>query len=158
MDGLLFNGAIFILAKVIKAVMQSAAEAECGALYMNANEAVPMRTTLEELGHPQPATPMRTDNSTAADGIMNRTVKQKATKSMDMRFYWLQDRVEQKQFWAPGNINLAANKFLHQGCVAWTQTHVNTLSNVLTEHSAPSKERVRQDIPRRVMNGADGHT
>ena len=40
--------------------MQSAAEAECGALYMNAKEAVPMRITLEELlGQPQPAMPMR---------------------------------------------------------------------------------------------------
>ena len=105
--------------------MQSAAEAECGALYMNAKEAVPMRITIEELGHPQPGTPMRTtleelkhpqpptpmrtDNSTA-DGIMNKTVKQKASKSMDMRFYWVQDRVEKKQlkvFWAPGEINLA---------------------------------------------------
>ena len=104
MDGLLFNGAICILAKVIKAVIQSAAEAESGALYMNAKEAVPMRTTLEELGHPQPATPMQTDNSTA-DEIMNRRVKQKASKSIDMRFYWLQDRVKQEQFnvfWAPG--------------------------------------------------------
>jgi hypothetical protein len=65
-DGKLFNGAIFILAKIIKAVMQSAAEAECGGLYMNAKEAVPMRITLEELAdHPQPATPIRTDNSTA---------------------------------------------------------------------------------------------
>jgi hypothetical protein len=89
--------------------MQSAAEAECGGLYMNAKEAVPMRITLEGLNHPQPATPMRTDNSTA-DGIMNKTVKQKQSKSMDMRFYWLQDRVEQgqfKKFWAPGKINLA---------------------------------------------------
>jgi hypothetical protein len=90
LDGKLLNGAIFILAKIIKSVMQSAAEAECGGLYMNANEAVPMRITLEELDHPQPATPMRTDNSTA-DGIMNKTVKQKQSKSMDMRFYWLQD-------------------------------------------------------------------
>ena len=52
---------------------------------------------------------MRTDNSTA-DGIMNKTVKQKAAKSKDMRFYWVQDRVEQNQlrvFWAPGEINLA---------------------------------------------------
>jgi hypothetical protein len=32
-DGKLSNGAIFILAKIIKAVMQSAAEAECGGLY-----------------------------------------------------------------------------------------------------------------------------
>ena len=38
-----------------------------------------MRTTLEELGHPQPATPMRTDNSTA-DGIMNN--KDSQTKSI----------------------------------------------------------------------------
>ena len=37
-----------------KSVMQSAAEAECGALYMNTKEAIPMRITLEELGHPQP--------------------------------------------------------------------------------------------------------
>jgi hypothetical protein len=97
-DGKLFNGVIFILAKMIKSVMQSAAEAECGGLYMNAKEAVPsMRITLEELNHPQPATPIRTDNSTT-DGIMNKTVKQKQSKSMDMRFYWLQDRVEQGQF------------------------------------------------------------
>jgi hypothetical protein len=58
-----------------------------------------MRTTLIELGHPQPAdrTPIRTDNSTAA-GIM------------DMRFWWLVDRTEQGQFrifWAPGKLNLA---------------------------------------------------
>ena len=52
---------------------------------------------------------MRTDNSTA-DGIMNKTVEQNQSKSMDVRFYWLQDRVEQRQFrvfWAPGKINLA---------------------------------------------------
>jgi hypothetical protein len=108
-DGKLFNGAIFISAKIIKAVMQSAAEAECGGLYMNAKETVPMRITLEELDHPQSATPIRTDNSTSY-GIMNKTVKQKQSKSMDMRFYWLQDRVEQghfRIFWAPGKINLA---------------------------------------------------
>jgi hypothetical protein len=89
--------------------VQSAAEAECGGLYMNAKEAVPMRITLKELDHPQPAIPIRTDNSTA-DGIMNKTVKQKQSKSMDIRFYWLQDQVEQGQFrifWAPGKINLA---------------------------------------------------
>jgi hypothetical protein len=110
-DGKLFNGAIFILTKLIPTVMSSAADAECGGLYMNAREAVPMITTLEELGHPQPdnGTPIRTDNSTA-DGIMNKTVKQKRSKSMDMRFWWLIDRVEQNQFrifWAPGRINLA---------------------------------------------------
>ena len=110
-DGSLFNGPIFILTKIIQAVMSSAAEAECGGLYLNAHESVPMTTTLVELGHPQPkdGTPIRTDNSTAA-GIMNKTVKQKKSKSMDMRFWWLVDRVEQGQFrifWAPGKLNLA---------------------------------------------------
>ena len=41
---------------------------------MNAKEAVPMRITLEELGHPQSATPIRIDNSTA-DENMNKTVE-----------------------------------------------------------------------------------
>ena len=70
-----------------------------------------MRNTLIELGHPQPpdGTPIRTDNNTA-NGIMNHTVKPKRSKSMDMRFWWLADRVEQNQFrihWAPGSVNLA---------------------------------------------------
>jgi hypothetical protein len=61
------------------------------------------------MGHPQPATPIATDNSTSS-GIMNRTVKHQCSKTMDMRFYWVQDRVDQEQFivyWAPGHGNLA---------------------------------------------------
>ena len=45
--------------------MSSAAEAKLGALFINAKIAIPMRKTLEELGHPQPQTPVQTDNSTA---------------------------------------------------------------------------------------------
>ena len=76
---------------------------------MNALELSPMRTTLEELDHPQPPTPIQTDIS-IVDGIMNRTIKQKQSKAMDNRFYWLQDRVKQGEFrvfWAPGKDNLA---------------------------------------------------
>jgi hypothetical protein len=110
-DNQLFNGPIYIYTKLILAVMSSAAEAECGGLYLNAKESVPMRNTSIELGHPQPpdGTPIRTNNSTA-DGIMNQTVKPKRSKSMDMQFWWLADRVEQNQFrifWAPGSVNLA---------------------------------------------------
>ena len=107
-DGKQFNGPVYVLAKIINAVMASAAEAEVGALYMNAQELSPMRTTLEELDHPQPPTPLRTDNSTA-DGIMNKTIKQRQSKAMDKRFYWVQDRVEQGEFrlfQAPGKDNL----------------------------------------------------
>ena len=61
------------------------------------------------MGHPQLATPLTTDNITA-EGIMNGTLKQKRSKSIDMRFNWLKDRVKRKQFavtWAPGKYNLA---------------------------------------------------
>jgi hypothetical protein len=67
-----------------------------------------MRTTLSMMGHNQDATDLTTDNITA-DGIINNTVKQKRSKAMDMGFYWIKDRVEQKQFnvgWAPGDTTL----------------------------------------------------
>jgi hypothetical protein len=40
---------------------------------------------------------METDNTTAK-GYSNVTIKQKRTKAMDMRFYWIKDRVKQGQF------------------------------------------------------------
>ena len=102
------NGPIHTTCHILRNVMPSAAEAETGALFVNGQEAIPLRTTLEELGHAQPPTPLQTDNSTAA-GFSNATIKQKRSKAMDMRFYWLQDRVRQGQFliyWRPGTDNL----------------------------------------------------
>ena len=106
-DGQLTNGPITLLAKIIKHVMKSAAEAEVIALFMNAEELVPLRHCLEELGHPHPPTPLKTDNSTA-NGIINRTMKQKRSKSFDMRYQWMRNRVDQGQFkvyWQPGSQN-----------------------------------------------------
>jgi hypothetical protein len=83
--------------------MASAAYSKAGALFVNGQEAIPLRYTLEELGHPRPATPMQTNNSMAA-GFSNDIIKQKRSKAMDMRFYWLQDRVWQGHFltyWRP---------------------------------------------------------
>jgi hypothetical protein len=101
------NGAIYNEASIIKAVMSSAAEAEIGALYTNARKGVEERNILKEMGHPQPPTPVQTDNSTA-EGIINLRVQPKRTKAMDMRFHWLRDRgVNQKQFrfyWRPGTL------------------------------------------------------
>ena len=61
------NGAVLNIAQIIKAVMASVAEAKLGALYINAKEAVPMRITLEEMGHQQPMTSMQTDNTIALE-------------------------------------------------------------------------------------------
>ena len=103
------NGAIHNIATIIRNVMASAAEAELAALFTAAKEATVIRTTLDELGYPQPPTPIQVDNSTA-DGIANETVKQQRSKAIDMRFYWVRDRIAQNQFhvyWAPGKTNLA---------------------------------------------------
>jgi hypothetical protein len=55
---------------VIKNVVASAAESEVGACFQNAQTAAPLSVTLLELGHEQPATPLRTDNSNDY-GILN---------------------------------------------------------------------------------------
>ena len=103
------NGAILNIAQIIDAVMSSAVEAELGALFINAREAVHIRRILTEMGHPQPKTPIQTDNSTA-EGVINNTIQPKRTKSMDMRFEWLKDRESKNQFryyWRAGKTNLA---------------------------------------------------
>jgi hypothetical protein len=84
------NGAILTNATIIKAVMSSAAEAELGALYINAKEAVYLGQILNKMGHPQPKTPIQTDNTTA-EGVINNKIQPKQTKAMDMRFHWLRD-------------------------------------------------------------------
>ena len=40
------NGPVLVLSCIIRAVMSSAAEAECGGLFINGQEAIPLRHTL----------------------------------------------------------------------------------------------------------------
>ena len=65
------NGTIFTNATIIKGVMSSAAEAELGALYLNAKEAVYLQQILDDMGHPQPKTPIQIDKTTA-EGVINK--------------------------------------------------------------------------------------
>ena len=69
------NGNIHVTCTILKLVAASAAEAELGALFLNGKEAKVLRLTLDELGHPQPPTPIHVDNTTAV-GIVNSTSKQ----------------------------------------------------------------------------------
>jgi hypothetical protein len=104
----LSNGPLLCQSTVLKHVVSSVAEAEYGALFVNAKTGTVTREALKEMGHPQDATMLKTD-STTADGISNKTVLQKRSKAMDMLHYWIQDRIEQGQFhvsWAPGDTNL----------------------------------------------------
>ncbi len=88
--------------------MSSAVEAELGALFLNAKEAVYLRQILTKMGHPQPCTPIQTNNTTA-EGVINNKIQPKQTKAMKMRFHWLRNQETQGQFriyWRPGKSNL----------------------------------------------------
>jgi hypothetical protein len=103
------NGSILATTQVMKAVLASASEAEIGALFENCKRGTILRTTLNEMGHPQPTTPVQTDNSTAC-GIANANIKQQRSRAIDMRFYWVRDRSDQGEFgiiWGPGSGNRA---------------------------------------------------
>jgi len=127
------NGAVLNIAQLIKAVMSSAAEAELGALYINAREAVPMRQLFTEMGHIQPRTPIQTDNSTVCR-VVSSNIQPRRTKAMDMRFYWLRCREAQRQFrfyWAPGKTNLGDYWTKHH-CAAH---HIEKRPTILTSQS-----------------------
>jgi hypothetical protein len=74
-DPIRLKGAIQVTCTILKLVAALAAEAELGALFLNAQEAKIMRLILTELGHPQPLAPIHIDNTTTV-GIVNNTVKQ----------------------------------------------------------------------------------
>ena len=103
------NGAILVECTTLRHVVSSAAEAEVGALYHNVRVALPIKNLLEAIGHSQNSTIITTDNSTAHSFVYDN-IHQKRSKSWDMRFYWLRDRMNQKQFiikWAAGKSNKA---------------------------------------------------
>jgi Reverse transcriptase (RNA-dependent DNA polymerase) len=132
------NGAVHIHSSIMKNVLSSATEAEVGALYHNAHDACTLRQALKDMGHPQPATPMQTDNA-CAHGILNDTVKQKRSKAMDMRYYWLRDRVRQQQFyvhWEPGDDNQA---------------------DYFTKHHPVTHHRQKRPVYFHTENPAQGH-
>ena len=74
------NGPILTECKTLKHVVASAAEAETGGLFYNGQTIIPIRQALEALGHKQPTTPLKTDNSTARV-FVHRSLRQKRSKS-----------------------------------------------------------------------------
>ena len=105
----IFNGAILVECKTLRHVVASAAEAEVAGIFHNAQIALTICHLLLSLGHPQPPTSVKTDNSTA-HGFLYNNINQKKSKSWDMRYYWLRDKKDHQYFhyyWAPGNVNYA---------------------------------------------------
>ena len=95
------NGGLLIRSSILDVVVSSAAEAELGDLFEYMRDSTSLRNILADMGYPQPASPMQTDNK-CAEGIAQNTVKSKRSKAFD--------RVQQGQFavyWRKGGHNLA---------------------------------------------------
>ena len=75
----------------------SAEEAENGALLINTRQAISARQTFKEMGHKQPPSSVQTDNTTAL-GFVTKGLNPKATKSTDMKYWWLRDKSDQEPF------------------------------------------------------------
>jgi hypothetical protein len=127
------NGAVLTITQIIKAVMSLAAKAKIGALSTNCWKAVSACHTLEFLGHPQPPTPIQTDNTTAL-GIANNNVMKKL-KAMDMTYHWFWDRISQKQFrhyWALGSKNKGNYITKHHARVHHEAMRLTFLTSIAT--------------------------
>ena len=77
----LLNGAILVECKTLWHVVSSAAEAEVESALHNSQMTIPIQIILEATtDHPQPPTPIKTDNSTA-NGFIHDTIHQERSKS-----------------------------------------------------------------------------
>jgi hypothetical protein len=144
----LSNGPLFCYTTLLKHVLSSVAEAEFGALFVNAKQGTVTRKTLSEMGHKQDATELKTDN-TKADGIINNTVQKKLSKVMDMIFYWVKDRAEQDQFnvgWAHGDTNMGDYFTKHHS----PAHHKRTIPYYLHEKHSPM---IRHDTILAILRG-----
>ena len=89
-------------------IMASESEAEYGTIFINTQTVVPIRTTLSEMGWKQGPMSIQVGNSTAV-GITTKEFHLKNSKAMDMRFYWINNRIKQEKFrvfWRPGPENV----------------------------------------------------
>jgi hypothetical protein len=110
------NGNIFIMCRIMKCVVTSAAEARLGALFIHSKDAKVIRLILAEMGHKQPPDPIHCDNKTAVD-IANDTVRRNhRLGSTEINLFWVTDQVKKRFFdvqYHPGQENLGDNLLKH---------------------------------------------
>jgi hypothetical protein len=100
------NGPVLVECKTLRGVLTSAAEAETGGVFHNGQTAIVIQRALEALGHKQPPTPLKTDNSTA-HSFVHTNIRQRRSKTWDMRWNWLRDKSNKalRVYWEKGSTN-----------------------------------------------------
>jgi hypothetical protein len=94
------NASVHAESSGIPVIVSSAGEAELASAFGNAKIAHDERTILRNLGYPQPPTPIYCDNECTI-GLAHNALRKKQSKSMDLRWDWLRDRVAQNMFVLP---------------------------------------------------------
>ena len=77
-----WNGPILTIAQIMKYDVSSAAKAEITALFLTAEDMVPLCHTLTKMGWKQPPSPLHSENSTAVS-MTNCTLIPRKSKSWD---------------------------------------------------------------------------
>jgi hypothetical protein len=99
-DDIPINHPVSVHSTKIPVVVSFVAEAKYASLYAFARIALDERRILADLnslGRSQPPTVISCNNKCAI-GLANRIVTRKMSTSLDMRFHWLRDRIDQGQF------------------------------------------------------------
>jgi hypothetical protein len=79
------NGPVLTVCKTLRGITRSAAESETGGVFNDGQAAIMCWTALHALGHPQPPTPLKTDNTTASS-FVHKNIRQRSSKTWDMRW------------------------------------------------------------------------
>jgi hypothetical protein len=111
------NAPLSCHSNVIPVVCSSVQEAKYAGVFAAARLADEERRIIHNLGYSQPPTLLLCDNEYAV-GLASKTMTPRLSKSIDMRFHWLQDRIQRGQF----RVQRAARRrrcqrrgFFHQG-------------------------------------------
>jgi hypothetical protein len=97
------NGVFHTLCLFLRCVVASAAEAELGALFMNCQEGMIFKATLNDLGCPQPPILVHCNNATAV-GIATNTIKRQRSCAMEMKYFWTCEKMHRKYFGVNGTL------------------------------------------------------
>jgi hypothetical protein len=139
------KGAFYVNTRILQFVIALAAESKLSTLFHNCQDSIIFQKMLANLGHPQTKTPVHCDNTTAV-GIANNTEKHQRSQFMEMRFFWIGDKVAQDIYdvsWHLGQENLADYQSNH---------------HIKTHHKAACPWYLHQVDPPRFLPWAARHS
>ena len=146
------NGPIHTECKKIRNVVSSADEAEICVTSNNEKTAIGMRPALILLDLRQPATPLKTDNSTR-EVFVKSGMKLKRSKIWDMKWHWFREKEVLEQlriYWDKGMNNDADYFTKHHPPIQHCQIIPRYISTSILVRKIPQTIRLCEGVLNRV--------